>query len=139
MGDLSAHFSRSEMWCHHCRRLDGEVVPELLAGLEALRDMAFPRGLQIVSGYRCRRHNRAVGGATDSQHLWRAAADIPLVATLADVRALGVFSGIGWQMFAGRQLVRHVDVRHASGHNRTRSTPQHPAIWRYDLSGRVVA
>jgi hypothetical protein len=136
MGDLSTHFSRSEFVCRHCRRLPPRgVVPELIVGLEALRALAYPGGLIIDSGYRCSAHNRAVGGATGSQHLYGAAADVTPRAALAAVKALKVFSGLGWQRIGGRDLVRHVDVRHASGHNGTRGTTTRPTTWEYLADG----
>ena len=132
MVQISPHFAASEFACHHCGQLPGgTVLPELLAGLEALRALAYPRGLRIESGYRCPASNAAVGGASDSQHLYRSAADIPEVATLDAVRGLRAFSGIGWQQVGARRLVRHVDVRHASGHNSTRGTTAAPTTWEY--------
>ncbi len=132
MGNLSAHFSDAEFTCRHCGRLDGRVLPELVAGLEALRASAYSvTGLTIASGYRCAEHNRAVGGAAQSQHVLRAAADVQPRVTLAHVRELGAFSGIGWQLIGGRRLVRHVDVRHASAHNPTGGTTTRPTTWEY--------
>lgn len=114
MGDLSAHFSRTEFRCRHCGRV--VVDPELVAALERLR-AAVGRPLPIVSGYRCPVHNRAVGGATRSQHLYGRAADIPpRYATPEQATAAG-FKGIGT---SGRWAV-HVDVR------RTRRV----ARWKY--------
>lgn len=137
MGDLSPHFSAAEFACRHCHKLDGPVVHALVTGLEALRGVAYSDlGLEIVSGYRCAAYNRSLkNAAKDSQHLRRAAADVPLRATLEVVKGLGVFSGIGWQLFNGRRLVRHVDVRHASGRNTTGGTVQHPTVWEYALDG----
>lgn len=132
MTRLSAHFVSAELACRHCGRLDGKVVPELLVGLEALRASAYAiTGLVIASGYRCAEHNRAVGGAAQSQHVLRAAADVPLRVTLAHVRELQAFSGIGWQVVGGRRLVRHVDVRHASSSNPTGGTVADPTTWSY--------
>ena len=56
--------------------------------------------------------------------------------TLDKVIALRVFSGIGWQwssrnLLTRRRLVRHVDVRHASGHNPTGGTVLAPTVWQY--------
>lgn len=116
-------------------------LPVLVAGLERLRTLGYTRGgLAIRSGYRCPDRNeqlRAQGGivAKDSQHLFAAAADVDLVVELGAVVDLGAFSGIGWQ-YVGRvgkrrKLVRHVDVRHASGRNTTGSTQSRPSIWQY--------
>lgn len=49
---------------------------ELLALLEILRGEAFT--VQLNSAYRTAAHNRAVGGASNSQHIYGTAADIQL-------------------------------------------------------------
>lgn len=113
MGDLSAHFSRREFDSHDGARADPD--PELVAALERLRALVG-RPLRIVSGYRSPAHNRAVGGAPRSQHLYNRAADIPAeYATVAQAAAAG-FTGIGSR---GRWAV-HVDVRRGR-----------PARWSY--------
>ncbi len=75
MGDLSAHFSRQELQCRCCGRL--EVDSRLLDGLEALREVA---GVPVIvhAGYRCARHNAEVGGAVHSEHTLGRAADVHL-------------------------------------------------------------
>lgn len=74
MGDLTAHFSRWEFDCPHCKALDGPT-PELLAMLERLRNIVR-KPLVIVSGYRCETYNRRVGGISRSQHRRGNAVDI---------------------------------------------------------------
>lgn len=124
--NLSANFTAAEMACHHCGQ--AYVRRDLLAALETLRQVTGP--IRIVSGYRCPEHNRAVGGAKQSQHVIGAAAD-PLFGrpiTVAHVVALAVFSGIGDK----DGTVRHVDVRHLSPDNPTpHATPAAPARWHY--------
>lgn len=101
---LSPHFTDREFRCRHCGEV--RVSPHLVAHLERLRTIVG-RPCHIVSGYRCPEHNRAVGGATSSQHLLGTAADLRSgYATLAQAEAAG-FTGIGRQ---GRWAV-HVDVR----------------------------
>lgn len=111
---LSAHFFRDEFDC----RDGSESSPSrnLIERLEVLRSICGAKPLHIVSGYRSAAHNKAVGGATRSQHLYNTAADIPAgYATLAQARRAG-FRGIGLRA----DWVVHVDVR-----------PSAVTVWRY--------
>jgi uncharacterized protein YcbK (DUF882 family) len=77
MGDLSKNFNRSEFACRgeNCCGGSAPVHPDLVAGLQELRDkVGVP--LTISSGFRCRRHNAAIGGAENSQHTLAMAADV---------------------------------------------------------------
>lgn len=77
-GDLSTHFSRREFLCHcGCGfgGRDGDVSIKLVICLEKLR-AHFGKPVTIVSGCRCRNHNRHVGGASASQHCYGTAADL---------------------------------------------------------------
>lgn len=111
MGDLSAHFSRSEFRCKGFGRAGHAVhgtpvSAHLVQHLERLRAIVG-RPLPIVSGHRCTWWNARVGGASRSRHLVCDAADIPLgYATLRQAEAAG-FTGIGTK---GGWAV-HVDVR----------------------------
>lgn len=128
----SKSFSFAEWKCScggkyaDCARI--RVHRDLLIGLESMRDV-LNKPLEIVSGYRCPARNQAVGGASVSQHVYGAAADlVPALKTVAVVR-LRRFSGVGFQQASG--LVRHVDVRHVSGNNTTGGTPNTPTTWKY--------
>lgn len=121
MGDLSAHFSRGEFACSHCGKV--KVTTPLVQLLERIRAAHYPKGLRVVSGYRCEEHNRAVGGATASQHMRGMAADILPRMTLAQAKACGA-KGIGIQDATG--LVVHVDVGPAR------------KPWHYGSDGRVM-
>lgn len=72
------HFTARELSCKcgskHCR---GEYFhnPEFLDALERLRS-AMGAPLVVTSGRRCPGHNRAVGGASRSQHMLAIAGDI---------------------------------------------------------------
>lgn len=129
--DASAHFSFAEFACTcrgrypSCRRI--RVHRALLEALEAYRSVVGP--VSVVSGYRCPARNKAVGGATSSQHVYGAAADIARQAKTSVLARLRRFSGIGYQASSG--LVQHVDVRHLSGNNTTGGTPDRPTTWRY--------
>lgn len=73
MGDLSEHFSRHEFACK-CGCGFDTVDYELIIVKEDLRDH-FGCPVYTNSGCRCKKHNKAVGGAQDSQHLIGRASD----------------------------------------------------------------
>lgn len=128
MGDLSPHFSRTEFACRHCLKVKVSTI--LVRALEVMRSAGYPKGLHVRSGYRCPDHNRAVRGAPGSKHLTGEAADVDPVMTLAEVKALRVFRGIGWKWLERNgdrvQLVTHVDVGARGG-----ATVTNPATWEY--------
>ena len=125
MGDLTAHFSRSELQCRCCGRL--QIDSRLLDGLENLRALA---GVPVVihAGYRCPRHNQEVGGVPHSEHTAGLAADIALRGlSLQRMYELALkvpqFAQGGIGVYDGGFL--HVDVR------------EHRARWAR-VSGRYV-
>ena len=124
-GAVSPHFRFAEF------RSKGngwiKVHRDLVRGLEEYRRAAGSTA--IVSGYRDPAHNKAVGGASSSQHMFATGADLNPKLTEARVRAMKRFSGIGIQRANG--LVRHVDVRHLGPKNTTGGTPTAPTIWFY--------
>ena len=71
---LSANFKVREFYCR-----DGSdpifVDSELVQCLQKIRNH-FGKPVHITSGYRTAAHNRSVGGAAYSQHLYGRAADI---------------------------------------------------------------
>lgn len=76
------YFIKREFQCRCCRQLPEEA----LMNMETLADNVldpvrakFGKPIKVNSGYRCEKHNRAVGGAKNSQHMCQggsAAADI---------------------------------------------------------------
>ena len=86
------------------------ISPVLVSGLERVYELAGP--IEIISGYRHRRHNARVGGAAQSRHIAGQAADIwsPTRSSIYLARqviaAMGCKIGLG----LGRRSV-HVDVR----------------------------
>lgn len=131
-GTASEHYSFASFGCGcrgkypDCRRI--RVHRALLHALEVYR-AKVGKPISIVSGYRCVRHNASVGGATSSQHVYGAAADVGYALTAPVVAKLRVFSGIGRAKSTGK--VRHVDVRHVSGNNTTGGTPDQATGWVY--------
>lgn len=111
--DISPHFSLSEFACScggrygSCRRI--RVDRRLLVALERYR-RHHGRAVPVVSGYRCPRRNRAVGGASRSQHLGGYAADIPGERSIRFVRnADAGIEGVGYSNRSNG--VVHIDVR----------------------------
>lgn len=109
-GQLSEHFHSSEFACHHCGLV--KVKARLLVLLEQLRS-ACGMALHVNSGYRCEAHNRAVGGAVNSQHVHGGAADIAVPLGLSFEQFAWYverqpFDGIGYYRDAN---FIHVDVR----------------------------
>jgi uncharacterized protein YcbK (DUF882 family) len=74
MGDLTKYFSRSEFACKCGCGLD-TVDIDTIAILEEVREH-FDKPVTITSACRCVKHNNAVGGAVNSQHVKARAADI---------------------------------------------------------------
>lgn len=112
---LTDHFSLSEFACKcGCK---GEERPEVLANLkltaqmlEAVKAKVGGRVVHLNCGYRCPRHNKAVGGDEHSQHLVGKAADITVNGLKpAQVQALlmGVPSIGGLGMYGS---FTHVDI-----------------------------
>jgi len=127
----SAHFSFSEFRCQCGGTLTGcqgvLIHRTHIRRLEAYRSRVGA-GVSIVSGYRCPLHNKRIGGASSSQHMFGVATDIrgPKLST---VRSYQLFAGIGYSRSSGRVL--HVDSRDVGGYNVTHGRPSAPTIWEY--------
>jgi zinc D-Ala-D-Ala carboxypeptidase len=71
------HFKKDEFRCKHCGQLPAQGIDRrLVLMLEQLRTMIGSKPIVITSGYRCPTHNKATGGAANSQHMYGKAADI---------------------------------------------------------------
>jgi uncharacterized protein YcbK (DUF882 family) len=109
MGDLTENFDRSEFACKHCNRVD-LLDRSLVTVLQRARTQKG-KSLRIVSGYRCCAHNKRVGGAQFSQHLFGRAADVP--GGYATATEWHKFGAIGVGVRGGK--VVHVDVTPGRG------------------------
>ena len=111
-GKVSPNFNFKEFECKcggkysSCRGI--KLNPKLLIALEDIRSQAYrSKGLKLISAYRCHGHNKAVGGASASQHLKGNAADVaPLTKTIDLPNEV---KGIGIKRKTGRII--HIDVR----------------------------
>lgn len=72
---IGRYFKEHEMECHCGKCLKTIFDANLIRKLDALRE-DLGRPVVINSGYRCKKHNDAVGGSPTSQHLLGKAADI---------------------------------------------------------------
>ncbi len=127
MGSYSEHFSNDELKCK-CGCGKNECTSELVQALEAFRT-AVGAPVTIDSAYRCPEHNKAVGGAENSQHVLGNAADVRVsgksAADLEEIaRTIPSIKGIGRSTPPMTYL--HMDVREA------------PAQWTYDAVGKTA-
>jgi len=110
---LAPNFVDTEFRCKHCGKLPEKGMKTLLIVLLQLLRNKVGKPLVITSGYRCPTHNKAVGGASNSQHLYGTAADVKVpqgmtVDQLAKAAEEVGFDGIGKYY---KQGFVHVDVR----------------------------
>ena len=122
-GNITPHFSRSEMACQCCGRLHEGNMLKLCEWLEKLREVYGP--MLVNSGHRCPERNVRVGGAWNSQHLESLAADI-LVNRDSDRYKL-VELGLHWGargVGIGKSIV-HFDLR----------SPAIKVMWVYPVRG----
>ena len=129
---MSPHFSYVEFRCKcggkqsGCKR--NWTSHKHVRRLEKYR-ARVARPVAVISGYRCPGHNRAVGGASSSQHLYGYSSDVSALISARTVASWRMFGGIGKGKASGRAV--HVDSRDLSPHNTTRSSPARPATWTY--------
>lgn len=98
------------------------MVDSMLVALDGLRgECGFP--FIITSGFRCQKHNDAIGGEKNSMHMRGIAVDIacssPQAYTIVSLAAKHGFRGIGVSQKGYSRFV-HVD---------TRDTPA--VVWSY--------
>ena len=132
-GRCGKYFTFAEFGCRHCGRC--RISAFHVRQLDQYRERVGP--VPIISGTRCDEHNRAVGGATNSQHRpypnnrgVSMATDIPGAVTVGDLRGLRLFSGIGYVPSEGN-IVVHVDSRGNGPNNSTGGSRDQPTTWQY--------
>ncbi len=107
--NISPHFQVRDFSTH-----DGapyaRISPNLVMGLERVFENSGP--IRIISGYRHKRYNASVKGASESRHMAGQAADIwsPTKSSLYLARRVVDAMGCGIGLGLGRNTI-HVDVR----------------------------
>ena len=110
---ITKNFTRNEFQCS-CG-CSAQMVDEMLVQkLQTIRTV-YDVPLKITSGYRCVKHNAAVGGAKSSKHLYGIAADVKdptgkLNPVALAILASNAFGGVGVYWYGTAAFV-HVDVR----------------------------
>ena len=115
MGDLSRNFNRSEFACkgENCCGHSAPVHPDLIEALQALRDR-IGKLLSITSGFRCNKHNAAVGGEDHSFHTLGMAADVTCPDCISPEQLAALAEGIALFREGGIGIYPswvHLDVR----------------------------
>jgi uncharacterized protein YcbK (DUF882 family) len=105
---LTQHFNLSELDCKCTECNVTQIDSELLYALEKLRKK-IPTPIHITSGYRCESHNKAIGGAENSEHTLGKAVDVVVHGVSPkEVAEIGseFFNGVGEY-----KTWTHLDVR----------------------------
>ena len=115
---IAPHLQLREVACG-CIACGGQVAPMNVLLLTAWAHWRERRGsaIHIESGYRCPKHNRAVGGSKNSRHLFGMALDISKVEGsnralgFMDPDLLGELMACGFNGIGRSKTQLHVDVR----------------------------
>lgn len=70
----TSHFSEAELACPCCGL--NLVTPEMLEQAETIRALNGSKPMIVSSATRCARHNKEVGGVSNSLHLYGCAMDV---------------------------------------------------------------
>ena len=110
---LTPHFRLSEFKCPCCGGYFLEDLRRLAARLEVARIEAGP--MVIVSGHRCPKHNLAVHGVPNSQHLTGLAADILVTGDGHRFQLLKALVDSGFKRIGIGKDIIHADLGNVPG------------------------
>lgn len=87
------NFKTSEFKCKCCGKLpDTKEIADHIQRLQKIRDYCN-KPMRVNSGYRCEKHNAAVGGVKGSQHMQGIASDIAIP---AEIMSAGAARKLEW-------------------------------------------
>jgi len=101
------YFTYDEFKCPCCG--ENKTDPELINMLDEAREIA---GIPFIinSGYRCERHNKEVGGKSNSAHLRGKAADIACVDNVSRYMILKALLEVGFKRIGIGKTFIHCDI-----------------------------
>ena len=105
---LTKNFSRSEFACK-CGCSKNDIDIELVKMLQQARDI-LGEPIWINSGIRCKKHNKVVGGKSNSSHLIGLAADIKLPGPLDRLSFHHALYDAGFRRFGHGKNFIHIDI-----------------------------
>ena len=117
---ITKNFARNEFQCS-CG-CSAQMVDEMLVQkLQTIRTV-YDTPLKITSGYRCVKHNAAVGGAKSSKHLYGIAADVKdptgkLNPVALAILASNTFGGVGVRKTKATWLCTQKGVYNYTSHH----------------------
>lgn len=117
---VSKNFTKEELSCKCCGVYG--MKPIFIEKLQELREH-FSRPMIITSAFRCPKHNTAIRGESDSQHLLGLAVDVAIVDSFER------FELISYAVFLG---FRGIGVDGCFVHLDYRASP--PKLWLYPTS-----
>ena len=122
MAQLSKNFTSEEFACQ-CGCGYDTPNPELIRMLQAARDL-YGKPMRITSGCRCIKHNRNVGGASNSAHL--DGKDVDIATPTGEARYLIITS----LMAAGFKRIG-INFKQRFVHADIDDSKPHPTIFSY--------
>ena len=103
------HFKLEEFECPCCKKAN--MNQTLLIMLDQAREKAnMP--FRINSGYRCAKHNKAVGGVPNSSHLLGMAVDIAGIGVKKET-IINALKDVGFERIGIARTFVHADVDHS--------------------------
>ena len=107
---LTKNFDSKEFECTCCGKIN--MSPIFMAKLQLLRD-EYKNPMKINSGFRCKDHNDAVGGSSNSKHLSGIAADIACTTSSDRYKLMKIAFALGFKGIGVYKTFIHLDTRHS--------------------------
>ena len=116
---ITKNFRTDEFACPCCGM--SEMDHDFVGELQYLRE-EFGSPMKITSGFRCKKHNKKVGGSENSSHLWGMASDVSVTNSLLRYRMIQCAQSVGIMRIGIANDFIHFDTDYAK---------TNPVIWTY--------